>query len=53
MFHEIDTATAVLERSDTKEGYIGGEARIAEPPASGPRMFQDIDTAKAVWSEAT
>jgi len=32
---------------------VGWEARIAEPPASGQRIFQDIDTAKAVWSEAT
>jgi hypothetical protein len=41
-----------LERSD-KKGYLGGEARIAEPPASGQNTVHKIDIAKAVWSEAT
>jgi len=32
---------------------MGWEARIAEPPASRQNMFHNIETAKAVWSEAT
>jgi hypothetical protein len=31
----------------------GGEARIAEPPASRQNTVNKIDAAKAVWSEAT
>jgi hypothetical protein len=52
MLHNIETAKAVWSEP-THKGHEGGEARIAEPPASGQRTFQDIDTVEAVWSGAT
>jgi hypothetical protein len=32
---------------------MGGEARPAEPPASGRNISSLIETVQAVWSEAT
>jgi len=32
---------------------MGGEARIAEPPASRQNTVYTIGSAEAVWSEAT
>jgi hypothetical protein len=52
MFHKIDIARAVWSGA-TLRTTPGGEARVAEPPASRQKMFHKIDIAKAVWSGAT
>jgi len=36
-----------------RQKNIDGEARIVEPPASRQNTVHKIETAKAVWSEAT
>jgi hypothetical protein len=51
--HKNRDCKSGLERSDILSNNIGGEARTAEPPASGRNMVHKIDIAKAAWSEAT